>query len=103
MTDRELIEAVATQLGWTNLVYRNGRWFGKSPRFKPGDEYCPLPLWLTSLDASQAVVDTLADGHQAFWIVELNKIVESTWGRYNASPKQRIEAYLQVVGSEGKE
>lgn len=117
MTDQELIEAVAVWLGWTEFDLIRGSLVGTQRDIGDGiRRRSAVPDWLYSLDEAHGVVMTLDVEQRSRWGHKLESImmnkpmdedvayhsISKMWGVYlfdiiNATPRQRIEAFMAVV------
>ena len=119
MIDCELIQVVAKRLVWERLYFDKDTdsWWGIPPEGLPTRTggfavlAQELPPWLTSLDAAQAVVETLDEKQMIDWGARLFIIIKGERILYkdvldhhiaNASAKHRIEAYAKVWEKEGE-
>ena len=120
MTDRELIQVVATHQGWTRLYFdedTDSLWGiptqGLPPRTGGFAVLAQeLPPWLTSLDATKAVVETLDSDKTGELLLQWSKIYyelvregtdhkdattfQDVYLCASGSARQRIEACVTV-------
>ena len=95
MTNEQINIAIAESLGWTEIS--DWKAAGINGLHPSGQWTEVIPNYTADLNACHEAVNTLSGGKYVNWVFELEKICGMPVG-YNASARQRCEAYLKTIG-----
>lgn len=103
MTDQEINEAIAVQMGWTRGTDDDG-WWDSSPSGLPS---LGVPSYTTDLNACHEAILTLGDDQLLRLNMELGIICgygassnakHHIVGYWRATARQRADAFLRAIG-----